>query len=166
MGTTRIFFTREGAFNVYELGDGKYFAEVPYWSNLYLKQLTPKEGIIIEARGWPARAFLCRFEYSDSIDAYIPLDGIHVSNHKYTFPNGPETSPPPIVLPLIPIWRGFFINTIFYTAIVLILWSSSFASRRMIRRKRGLCIKCVYDLRGDISTGCPECGWGRDEVEA
>ncbi|MEM9251871.1 MAG: hypothetical protein AAGB29_05935 [Planctomycetota bacterium] len=30
--------------------------------------------------------------------------------------------------------------------------------RRAVRRRRGLCVRCGYDLRG--STGaCPECGW-------
>ncbi len=36
--------------------------------------------------------------------------------------------------------------------------------RRFIRRKRGLCINCGYDLRGDFSAGCPECGWRREDV--
>ena len=67
-------------------------------------------------------------------------------------------------LPLGPIWPGFAINTIFYAAIVWMLWSSPFAARRMIRHKRGRCIKCGYDLRGDFSAGCPECGWRREDV--
>ena len=39
------------------------------------------------------------------------------------------------------------------------------AARRLIRRKRGLCIKCGYDLRGTEHEVCPECGWQR-ETEA
>ncbi len=65
-------------------------------------------------------------------------------------------------LPLHPIWPGFAIDTIFYAALTWILWSSPFAARRMIRRRRGHCIKCGYDLRGDFSAGCPECGWRRE----
>jgi len=49
--------------------------------------------------------------------------------------------------------------------IVWMLWSSLFATRRMIRRKRGHCIKCGYDLRGDFSAGCPECGWRREGLD-
>lgn len=30
------------------------------------------------------------------------------------------------------------------------------------RRKRNICPKCGYDLRGCTQPGCPECGWGRD----
>ena len=69
------------------------------------------------------------------------------------------------VLPLRPIWPGFAINTIFYAAILWMLWLSPFVVRRIIRLKRGRCIKCGYDLRGAEDTGCPECGWRR-EAEA
>ena len=65
-------------------------------------------------------------------------------------------------LPLRPIWPGFAINTVFYAVIVWLLWSSPFVARRMIRSKRGLCIKCGYDLR-ETSGDCPECGWGREK---
>jgi hypothetical protein len=30
--------------------------------------------------------------------------------------------------------------------------------RRYRRRRRGLCVKCAYDLRGAVSDRCPECG--------
>ena len=68
-------------------------------------------------------------------------------------------------LPLAPIWPGFAINTVFYAAILWLLTLSPFTARRMIRRKRGHCLKCGYDLRGDYSAGCPECGWRREEKD-
>lgn len=34
--------------------------------------------------------------------------------------------------------------------------------RQSLRAKRGRCIACGYDLRGDLECGCPECGWGRE----
>ena len=30
--------------------------------------------------------------------------------------------------------------------------------RRMICRKRGVCVKCAYDLRRAVHGACPECG--------
>lgn len=30
---------------------------------------------------------------------------------------------------------------------------------RTVRRWRGVCVNCGYDLRGQRSVGCPECGW-------
>ncbi len=62
------------------------------------------------------------------------------------------------VVPYQPIWIGFGINTVFYAAPLWLLTLGPFAARRMIRRKRGRCIKCGYDLRGAEHEVCPECG--------
>ena len=70
------------------------------------------------------------------------------------------------VLPMMPIWPGFAINTIFYGAILWLLILGPFALRRYIRHKHGCCIKCGYDLRGADHEACPECGLGREVVEA
>ena len=61
-------------------------------------------------------------------------------------------------LPLHPIWPGFAFNTIFYATILWLLTLAPFTARRLIRRKRGLCIKCGYDLCGTEHYACPECG--------
>ena len=60
--------------------------------------------------------------------------------------------------PYDPIWPGFAINTLIYAVIVGILWSIPFTMRRIIRRKRGACLKCGYDLRHADHKVCPECG--------
>jgi hypothetical protein len=63
------------------------------------------------------------------------------------------------VIPGRPIWPGFAINTVFYAAILWVLFAAPFALRRWRRIKRGLCPKCGYDLRGSATTNaCPECG--------
>ena len=67
---------------------------------------------------------------------------------------------PPIPLQLL--WVGFTINTIFYGVLLWLLMLGLHRARRVRRRKRGLCIKCGYDLRGDFSAGCSECGWRRE----
>ncbi len=64
----------------------------------------------------------------------------------------------PIAIPLRPIWPGFAINTVFYAAILWLLMFGVFTTRSLIRRKRGHCIKCSYDLRGAEHEACPECG--------
>ena len=61
-------------------------------------------------------------------------------------------------LPLLPLWPGFVINTIFCAAIVWMLFAAGGRMRRRRRIKRGLCPKCAYDLRGSDSKICPECG--------
>jgi hypothetical protein len=63
-------------------------------------------------------------------------------------------------LPLIPIWPGFAINTVFYAAVLWMLFAAPFALRKWRRIRRGLCPKCGYDLRNrpmDAAV-CPECG--------
>ena len=62
------------------------------------------------------------------------------------------------LLPLRPIWPGFAINTLFYAVLLCLFTLGPVTTRRLIRRKRGLCIKCGYDLRHVEHEACPECG--------
>ena len=61
-------------------------------------------------------------------------------------------------LPYGPLWTGLAINTMFYGGVLWILWFGMSLLLTMIRRKRGLCIKCAYDLKGAAHEVCPECG--------
>ncbi len=62
------------------------------------------------------------------------------------------------VLPLRPIRPGFAVNTLFYAALLWLVIPGPFALRRLIRRRRGLCPACGYDLRHGEHEACPECG--------
>jgi len=70
--------------------------------------------------------------------------------------------PVPMCLPLRPIFPGFLVNTLFYAAIWFGIFFGVATLRRFVRKKRGRCVKCSYDLRGEFEIGCPECGWNRD----
>ena len=59
-------------------------------------------------------------------------------------------------IPGRPVWSGFAINTIFYAAILWLLFFTPGAVRRTIRRKRGLCPACAYPI--GTSPVCTECG--------
>ena len=60
------------------------------------------------------------------------------------------------------LWTGMFINVLFYCVLIALTFFCWNYIRRAKRRKRGCCIKCAYDLRGDYSAGCPECGYGKE----
>lgn len=64
----------------------------------------------------------------------------------------------PRLLPLTPQPTGFAINTLFYSAVLWLVMFGPFTARCLIRHKRGLCIKCGYDLHGVEHEVCPECG--------
>ena len=64
--------------------------------------------------------------------------------------------PVPKALPLRPILPGFAINTLFYAAIVWLVFAGPFALRRWRRIKRGLCPACAYPV--GASDTCTECG--------
>jgi hypothetical protein len=61
-------------------------------------------------------------------------------------------------LPSLPAWPGLLANTAIYAA----PWYALFlipTLRRARRRRRGLCPRCAYDLKGLTSSApCPECG--------
>jgi hypothetical protein len=59
-------------------------------------------------------------------------------------------------LPLLPIWPGFAINTMFYALVLWLLFAAPFALRRWRRTRRGQCPKCGYPA--GTSDVCTECG--------
>src|SRR5579862_6120484 len=64
-----------------------------------------------------------------------------------------------VLVPYVPFWPGFALNTIFYAAIAWGLWQIPLAIRRRRRRRLNRCVKCGYDLKGLApASACPECG--------
>lgn len=93
-----------------------------------------------EKQGWPMQSFseqLTLNEYS-SVDTVIEF-----KNAKLAYG---------------PIWPGIAINTFLYATLLWMLTLAPFQLRRHIRRKRGACLKCGYDLNHADHDICPECG--------
>lgn len=59
-------------------------------------------------------------------------------------------------LPIRPIWPGFLINTLFYAALLWLLFCGPGKVRRFVRIRRGRCPKCGYPI--GQSPMCTECG--------
>ncbi len=65
---------------------------------------------------------------------------------------------PQRLLPLYPQWGGLAVNTAFYSAIFWLAVPGPKLLRRLMRRRRGLCPMCGYDLAHHHHEICPECG--------
>jgi hypothetical protein len=102
------------------------------------------------AQGWPLRCFRCASSVSYWESMELPA-GVRGCAHIELFG---ETR----TFAYEPLWPGFLINTAFYGVILWALWFTPGAVRRGVRRRRGACVRCGYDLRGGGLTACPECG--------
>ncbi len=117
---------------------------------------------VSDARGWPMLALCAGFDLvpagggsRDVSRRYWAVAVMEPDGERWLFPSVDYKQR---LIPVRPILPGFLINTLFYAAILWLLTLGSFTARRLIRRKRGLCIKCGYDLRGAEHEVCPECG--------
>ncbi len=111
--------------------------------------------------GWPFRSLEGAIHFKNDMEKELEKDKYWKSNlislHPLPWPE--RTYFWYGHVPTRPIWPGFAINTIFYSVLLWLLTVGPFTARRMIRRKRGRCIKCGYDLRGHSGgEKCPECG--------
>jgi hypothetical protein len=139
-------------------------ADVPSWSKL---GKTPEANWDKDFRrlmedyayGWPALALVYRFEsdmprkqYDPSLERYV--GALHIGS---SLPLTSWTG----YLPLQVHWRGFVADSLLYAVGWFVPIGGIALTRLGLRRCRGRCLKCGYDLRGELSSGCPECGWQR-----
>ncbi len=170
-GTTLLWSTRGWRKEILTIPDHGAAPEelVPSWSDLgelsnAFQKIVARapDSLVIERKwvhcyGWPARSLWSHWNKIDPGDS-PPI----YRSEGYFLQLEPWEDFVPRALPIRPIWSGFVSNTVLYAIVLWLLTLGPFTLRRVIRRKRGLCIKCGYDLRGAEHDVCPECGAGGD----
>ena len=102
------------------------------------------------ASGWPAHSLTCWYTMPEAVSDRRLHGGMSI---------GEAGAARERIIPLRPIASGFAINTVFYAAILWLLFAAPFALwgvRRRRRIKRGLCPKCAYPV--GTNERCTECG--------
>jgi hypothetical protein len=150
---------RSGGMRVFlewwEITDSTYPDSEPWKGPLWVQSMMASYAdepiqetyLYFEFRGWP---FLSLYSVSD-YDSNEDRTGIRIQDT-----SAPINANASHTLPIAMLWPGFAINTLFYAAILWLLFAAPFALRRRRRSKRGLCPKCAYPQ--GTSEVCTECG--------
>lgn len=146
----------------------------PSWSALARPPQSDRQQtqIVEEGFGWPLTALTCEWVVVGPGPVrgqvvYAPQGAIALSTPH------PHDRTRTLALPLRPAWRGMILNTLLYAIAMLPMvmllrfgWRQARTLRSRVRRGRGRCPACGYDLKGEHDAGCPECGWNRTVVPA
>jgi hypothetical protein len=123
-----------------------------------------------EARlGWPFRS-LQGMTVNDDVAGVENGERVLAAGYNWSTPQShsvsalpaPEWMQPDVnslgAFPTQPLWPGFALNSAFYGILASVIWLSPGIARRRLRRARGRCPACGYDLKGAPAATCPECG--------
>ncbi len=121
----------------------------------------PNRRMLIQGRGWPVIALWCEIRR----DPTTEIDGTTVGDGGFNTPRQSwndvsygSVMPPAKVIPIFPVLPGFVIDSAFYGS----FWCVAALICDLVRRRRrsaaGCCISCGYDMTGNTTGRCPECG--------
>lgn len=136
-------------------------ATLPRWAALPERRDPALVNIDTAATGWPWRAMASESWLFTGGPGGTPYrEELRHNLVLATRPDGRRT-----IMPLRPIWPGLLGDVAVFAGAWWLLLFGVGAARRALRRGRGRCPACGYDLRGQTATGCPECGRGREELK-
>ena len=123
---------------------------VPSWATMIRTPDVPTDPSqppqqVVFARGWPLVSFWCDV----TVQPRRVRGGID-------FGDSMGTAQLPRFLAYWPIWSHLAINTIFYAAMLGVVFFVPGMVKRRVRRRRGLCPACAYPV--GTSPVCTECG--------
>ena len=136
---------------------------VPPWTRLPLVPPGTVDGDRFDATGWPALCFCAQLHYDRGVGSFRTSPASGGISLPIEMAVDYPFSTDRVTLPLRPMWPGFAINTVFYAAILWLLFAAPGRVRRWRRIRRGLCAKCAYPV--GTSDVCTECGAGSLQVE-
>lgn len=133
---------------------------VQYAYDFWRTDAGPMTCRLIEVHGWP---FPAAFSASD---LKLPLGAQRMTilaTTGYPLPGLAHLRPASMrpvdaVIPRDLLWPGALKNTVISAAAWALLLIPIPWFRTMLRRRRGQCSRCGYDLKGNPTTTCPECG--------
>jgi hypothetical protein len=143
----------------------QYADEPPSWGT-FRESAPPPDGFIIgsdSAFGWPLPCMWYQVMGKLAGDLTVGYSTAGSELRGGWFLNGEVDSRGRDfhAFPLRPIWSRFLVNVALYAMAWWLLLFGLPRGRRMLRRRRGACPMCAYDLKGQPDRGCPECGWNR-----
>lgn len=129
----------------------------------YRTRAVDREVRFLEAAGWPMLSLYSTYEQGDPPTAAVfRVAGIPLNERRWSAFGVCDV---PYTLPIVPIFPGFYLDTLIFAVPWFVILFAPGATRRAIRRTRGRCPRCGYNLRGEFDDGCSECGWNRTSQE-
>jgi hypothetical protein len=117
-----------------------------------------EQGTVQTGQGWPCPSLYYTLHCAGAGQDFVIHGGVPLPR-AVRIPLGLDDLS---ALPLVPIWPGLALNTGAFGAGAWAFAELFKFTRRQFRHRPGSCPRCSYDLRDDLSAGCPECGWNRD----
>jgi hypothetical protein len=114
--------------------------------------------------GWPMLSLsgLTREEQHGTMSGQDDRDVSKYAIRLHSIPAASSMEASLRLLPLLPIWPGFAINTIFYAVLLWLLWITPGKIRRYRTRRRRMrehrCLACNYQIAEGVGPNCSECG--------
>lgn len=126
----------------------------PRWSRIRIPptsiQIASYESILEDARGWPLPALLARHVSDTSFAAWKTEWGIRLATDQGRWGA-------PRALPLRPLFPGFIVDVVFWSALTWCAAQQFIIARAKLRLSKGRCPQCAHILIPDQAR-CPECG--------